>query len=271
MDIETLWNFGTTLPHATSRSAFGPDTLSLEIGGKMFALLDLSGQSTFYNIKVDPDRGEILRERYDSIRPAYHMNKRMWISVDFHGDVPENMHRSLLIDSYREVLRGMSRTKRTSLLECNIRPAEEKEIPQLVEIFTKAKEYMRSQGNMEQWSGEYPGEEVLKEDIAKGWSMVIEHCGQIVGTFCMMTTPEPTYATLPISGPYVTLHRIASDGRISGIVDAAVGYAMASGRTVMIDTHPDNRAMLKSIRRCKMTPIGKITLPDGTPRLAFKK
>lgn len=271
MDIEALWKFGMTLPNANYRQPFGPDTLALEVGGKMFALLDLSGESDFYNIKVNPDKGIELRDQYDSIRPAYHMNKEKWISVDFNGQLSDSMHRRLLIDSYREVLKGMSRIKRSALLEFNIRPTEEKDIPRLLEIFSKAKEYMREQGNMVQWMGEYPGSLAIEEDMARGWSRVVEHCDELVGTFCLMTTPEPTYANLPDKESYITLHRVASDGSVSGIVDAAVEYALTQSNTVRIDTHPDNSAMLKCIKRLKMKPLGEIILPDGTPRIVYEK
>lgn len=270
MDIETLWKFGMTLPNATYRQPFGQDTLSLEIGGKMFALFDLSGELKFYNIKVDKERGIELRERYTSIRPAHHMNKDTWISVDFEGNVPDIMHRDLLIVAYREVLRGMSRKKRNELLEFNICPTKITDIPRILEIFSKAKTYMRQQGNMVQWNGTYPGEEAIMADISHGWSMVMKHCNEIVGTFCMMTSPEPTYHQLPSPKEYITLHRVASDGSVSGIVDAAVKFAKKRNSLVRIDTHRDNQAMLKSIKRLGMRPIGEITLADGTPRTVFE-
>lgn len=270
MDIETLWKFGMSLPYTTTRSPFGHDTLTLEVGGKIFALMDLSGEWDFYNIKVDSDKSVVLRDKYTCIRPAYHMNKKKWISVDFHGSLPDSMHRRLLIDSYREVLKGMSRVKRNSLLEFNIRPTAEQDISRILEIFAMAKAYMRRQGNMVQWCGEYPGEAAIKEDMSRGWSMVVEHCGEVVGTFCLMSEPEPTYKNLVATEPYCTLHRVASDGSVSGIVDAAVRYAQTKWRSVRIDTHSDNRAMLKCIRRLKMKPIGEISLTDGTPRLVFE-
>lgn len=270
MDIETLWKFGMTLPNATSRHPFGPDTLCLEVGGKMFALMDLSGECNFYNIKVDKDQGIELRERYASIRPAYHMNKDTWISVDFEGEISESMHKHLLIASYREVLHAMSRKKRSELLEFNIRATDIGDIPRILEIFAKAKTYMRQQGNMVQWSDNYPNEDTIMADIGQGWSRVVEHCGEIVGTFCMMTSPEPTYHQLPSPQEYITLHRVASAGAVSGIVDAAVKYARTMNHVVRIDTHPDNKAMLKSIKRLGMKPIGKITLEDETPRIVFE-
>ena len=80
MDIEEIRETGLGLPHATERCPFGPDTLALEIGGKMFCLIDLSGEWQFYNLKVDPDYSIELQDRYPEVRPGYHMNKRHWIS-----------------------------------------------------------------------------------------------------------------------------------------------------------------------------------------------
>ena len=48
MDIEEVREFGLALPQVTERSPFGPDTLALEIGGRMFCLMDLSSNCDFY-------------------------------------------------------------------------------------------------------------------------------------------------------------------------------------------------------------------------------
>lgn len=271
MDIETLWKYGVGLPEASSRSPFGPDTLALEVGGKMFALFTLAGEHDFYNVKVDEARGEELRERYASVHPGYHMNKRTWVSVDFCGDLPEGAHCPLLLHGYRQVLRGMSRRQRKALTRLDIRPTAEADIPAVLSIFDKAKLYMRRQGNHEQWTGAYPDAEAVRADMARGWSYVVEQCGEVVGTFCMMTEPEPTYATLPSAAHYATLHRVASSGEVAGVVEAAFDYALAAAGRVRIDTHPTNAAMLAAIKRLRMKPLGAITLADGTPRQVFER
>lgn len=66
----------------------------------MFCLMTLDGQWDFYNIKVDPDYGVELCDRYSGIRPGYHMNKRHWISVDFNGDVSDRFQERLIYHSY---------------------------------------------------------------------------------------------------------------------------------------------------------------------------
>ncbi|MDE6485163.1 MAG: MmcQ/YjbR family DNA-binding protein [Duncaniella sp.] len=104
MNIEEVREYGLSLPYATERLPFGPDTLSLEIGGRIFCLMTLAGEWDFYNLKVDPDYSTELQERYSGIRPGYHMNKRHWISVDYCGDVPDSLQRRLIEHSYRQAL-----------------------------------------------------------------------------------------------------------------------------------------------------------------------
>lgn len=115
MNIEEVREYCLSLPHTTERCPFGPDTLSLEIGGKMFCLLDLSGSWRFYNIKVDPDYSRELRERYDSVRPGFHMNKRHWVSVDFDSGLSPDEERALLRHAWRQTARGLTRKLRFQL------------------------------------------------------------------------------------------------------------------------------------------------------------
>lgn len=100
MNIEEVREYGLSLPHATERCPFGPDTLTLEIGGRMFCLMTLDGRWDFYNLKIDPDYSMELRDRFTGIRPGFHQNKRHWVSVDFYGDVPDSLQRELIYHSY---------------------------------------------------------------------------------------------------------------------------------------------------------------------------
>lgn len=115
MNIEELHELALSLPHTTERQPYGPECLALEIGGKQFCLLDLTGKWGFYNIKVDPDYSIELRSRYMSVRPGFHMNKRHWVSVDFVGDIPESLHRDLICHAYRQTMKGLPKKLRASL------------------------------------------------------------------------------------------------------------------------------------------------------------
>ena len=117
MNIEEVREYGLSLPHATERCPFGPDTLSLEIGGRIFCLMTLDNEWNFYNLKADPDFAIELRDRYTGIRPGFHMNKRHWISVDFSSDLPDAVQRELILHSYRQAFMKLPRSVRTILTQ----------------------------------------------------------------------------------------------------------------------------------------------------------
>lgn len=107
MFIDQVREYALSLPHTTERQPYGPDSLVIEICGKSFCLMDLSSHWPFYNLKVDPEYSVELREKYNSIKPAYHMNKKHWISVDFYGDVPDSLQRKLIVHAYRQTIKGL--------------------------------------------------------------------------------------------------------------------------------------------------------------------
>lgn len=115
MNIEQLRNIALAMPFATERCPYGPDTLCFEVGGKQFCLVDLSNEWRFYNLKVDPDLSEDLREQYTSVRPGYHMNKRHWVSVDYQGDFDDAHQQQLIAHAYWQTARGFSGKKRQEL------------------------------------------------------------------------------------------------------------------------------------------------------------
>jgi len=49
--------------------------LVFKVAGKMFTLLDLSGESSGISLKCDPERAVELREQYPEVTAAYHFNK----------------------------------------------------------------------------------------------------------------------------------------------------------------------------------------------------
>lgn len=87
----------------------------MEIGGRMFCLMTLDGQRDFYNLKVAPDYGVELCDRFSGIRLGYHMNKRHWISVDFYGDVPDRLQEQLIFHSYCQTAMKLPKKIQTQL------------------------------------------------------------------------------------------------------------------------------------------------------------
>src|SRR4051794_18713169 len=87
------------MPGAVEEFPFGPNTAVFKVGGKMFALSPVETDVPKVSVKCDPDLATQLRESYDSIGFAYHLNKRHWIAVELAGDAPDQMIRDLVEDS----------------------------------------------------------------------------------------------------------------------------------------------------------------------------
>jgi len=52
------------------------------------------------NLKLPPCEGDLFRQVFEGIKPAYHMNKEHWNSVYPDGDIPPELLRGLIEKSY---------------------------------------------------------------------------------------------------------------------------------------------------------------------------
>lgn len=52
------------------------------------------------NLKTDPDKAFFWREMYGSVLPAYHQNKKHWITVVLDGTIPDADIRLMIAESY---------------------------------------------------------------------------------------------------------------------------------------------------------------------------
>ncbi|MBK7134266.1 MAG: MmcQ/YjbR family DNA-binding protein [Bacteroidales bacterium] len=88
MDIESLRDHCIALKGVEECFPFGDDTLVFKTGGKIFALVNLDGDLSI-NLKCDPAFAIELRERYSSVIPGYHMNKKHWNTIYIDGTIPD--------------------------------------------------------------------------------------------------------------------------------------------------------------------------------------
>jgi predicted DNA-binding protein (MmcQ/YjbR family) len=93
---------------------FGEETLVFKVMGKMFALTDLTSFESV-NLKTDPEKAIELRERYDSVTPGYHMNKKHWNTVQMDGSIPDREFRKWIDDSYHLVVAKLTKKDRLAL------------------------------------------------------------------------------------------------------------------------------------------------------------
>ena len=99
MDIVSLRNYCIAKDGVTESFPFGEDTLVFKAAGKIFALVNLDGDLSI-NLKCDPEFALELRERYPSVTPGYHMNKKHWNTVFIDGSVPDKEVFSWIDHSY---------------------------------------------------------------------------------------------------------------------------------------------------------------------------
>ena len=68
MNIEEVREFCLSLPGVTEDSPYGPDMIVFRIEGKIFLHLPLEYADPRISIKLPPEEGVELRERYSAIR-----------------------------------------------------------------------------------------------------------------------------------------------------------------------------------------------------------
>ena len=109
---------------ATSDQPFGPEHTAYRVGGKIFAMYTEGIGYPIVNLKTDPEESEVLQRIYPSIIPAWHMNKRHWISVGAGEGVTERVLEELVEDAYLRVMYSLPKAKRP--IEFRERPVPEK-------------------------------------------------------------------------------------------------------------------------------------------------
>ena len=110
MDAAEFREYCLAKPSATEGTPFGPDVLVFKVGGKMFALTALDEVPTTVNLKCDPDLALDLRDRYEQIKPGYHMNKKHWNTVEIDSGIPAVELRRMIDHSYELVIKGLPKT-----------------------------------------------------------------------------------------------------------------------------------------------------------------
>lgn len=114
MDIESLRSYCMQKPGVTESFPFDAETLVFKVMGKMFALLPLERDSQIA-LKCDPDRAIELREAWEEIFPAYHMNKVHWNGVRLDGRLPKALVLELVDHSYALVVASLKKKEREEL------------------------------------------------------------------------------------------------------------------------------------------------------------
>ena len=107
MNIEDFRNYCLLKNGATEEFPFGPETIVFKIGGKIFALAGIENFTSF-NVKCDPEEAVLLREKYTSVLPGYHMNKKHWNTILTDENIPLPLIFKWIDQSYSLVINSLS-------------------------------------------------------------------------------------------------------------------------------------------------------------------
>ncbi|HSE29054.1 MAG TPA: MmcQ/YjbR family DNA-binding protein [Candidatus Saccharimonadales bacterium] len=92
-----------SMPNSRLDYPFGEGTAVYKVGDKMFALIDEGSEPLRVSLKCDPLLAEHLREKYETVLPGYHLNKKHWNTVICSGQLDEQEVRDLILLSYNLV------------------------------------------------------------------------------------------------------------------------------------------------------------------------
>ena len=156
-----------------------------------------------------------------------------------------------------------------------IRKSTMNDLPEMLKIFEKARAYMASHGNPNQWHDYWPSKEILISDIELGQSYIVEDDEKgILATFAYIVGVDRTY--LHIDGawltdnPYGTIHRLASSQKERDIFTYIVNEVTKNGLNIRIDTHSKNESMIRTILKNGFKYCGIISPVEGGDRNAYE-
>jgi predicted DNA-binding protein (MmcQ/YjbR family) len=114
MDLKVIRDYCIAKKGVTEELPFDENSPVYKVMGKIFLILNLLPPYSI-NIKCDPEKAVELRERYEAVKPGYHMNKAHWNTVELDGTIPTKLILEWIDHSYQLVVSKLSRTDQIKL------------------------------------------------------------------------------------------------------------------------------------------------------------
>jgi len=109
MNRQELDELLLSYPHSWLDFPFGENVSVYKVGdkesgdAKMFAIVADDSKPLRVSLKCDPQLAELLREKYETVLPGYHLNKKHWNTILYTGQMPEDEFQDLIRLSYNLV------------------------------------------------------------------------------------------------------------------------------------------------------------------------
>jgi predicted DNA-binding protein (MmcQ/YjbR family) len=107
MNIEEFREYGLSIKDATEDMPFDDEILVFKVLNKWFAVIDLNDPELKISVKCDAAKAVELRERYKSVKPAWHFNKKYWNSIILNYDMNDETVKYWIRHSVEEVVKKL--------------------------------------------------------------------------------------------------------------------------------------------------------------------
>ena len=74
--------------------------MRIKTNKRIFAWIFERNENIWVNVKCDPEWRDFWRDTYESVLPAYHMNKEHWNSIILDGSIPHKEICRMIGESY---------------------------------------------------------------------------------------------------------------------------------------------------------------------------
>jgi predicted DNA-binding protein (MmcQ/YjbR family) len=89
-----------SMPNSRLDYPFGEDVAVYKADDKMFALIAEKSDPVRISLKCDPKLSEVLRKKYETVMPGYHLNKKHWNTIVLTGQLEWEEIKALIRHSY---------------------------------------------------------------------------------------------------------------------------------------------------------------------------
>lgn len=153
-----------------------------------------------------------------------------------------------------------------------LRKATLDDLDTVMDILRDGRNQLAEQG-IDQWQGDYPNEEHIKEDIQHGWAYLVESDDEeTVGALAIVDAPDHSYDELDgqwllDTQHYQVIHRVAihsnhaGKGYASKLFVSVIDYIKQNRKDIeslRIDTHENNQIMQHLITKNGFTKVGEL-------------
>lgn len=164
-----------------------------------------------------------------------------------------------------------------------VRSTQKSDQNQVLAVYDRARQFQRESLGLYQWQDGYPDIKQLQADMSAGGSRVVVaeenefpgiEAGEILASFFIQQGPDQVY--LPLKSHWedpaeiVTIHRIASAGRVPGLGKFIFSRLKQHYQNIMIDTHDQNLVMKKLLAQYHYKYLGQVSIHDGTFRNTYQ-